>query len=394
MELNDQIEQAIHHSKLVSGYLEGKLDDAQQAELVHWINESEHNRDLFEKLCNESNLDNAHAVFSLFDTESALAAVKRSPDFVPYKAPVKRWPAIAMAAAVAGILLSIGIYFYQADHKRVLPPTAYNNDVEPGKSGATLTLANGKQIRLGEVGNGDLAKEAGVNISKTDSGQLVYTIQENSSENKRNTISTSMGETYEIRLPDGSAIWLNAASSLTYFAKLTEGGERRVILDGEGYFDIAKDDEHPFIVETASQEVRVLGTRFNINSYKDEQAVKTTLIEGAVKVYAGSTGQLLKAGQQAVNTGGHIVVAAADIDNVTDWKNNEFLLDNQDLQYSLRKIARWYDLEIVYGPGVPLNAEIGGGISRNSKLSSVLKLIESIGLVHFRIEGRKLYVDK
>jgi transmembrane sensor len=209
-------------------------------------------------------------------------------------------------------------------------------------------------------------------------------------------LSTAKGETYQLRLADGSKVWLNAASSLTYTASLNGNGERRVKLDGEAYFEVAKDKNHPFIVETAKQQVQVLGTHFNINSYADEPMVTTTLLEGSVKVshLTSHVSQLLKPGQQALNKNDHITVINANMEQVMDWKQGDFYLNHVDFKTAMRKIARWYNVDVVYDASVSDATESGGWISRNNKLSEVLQSIEAAGQVHFKVEGRKITVFK
>ncbi|MDR6785277.1 transmembrane sensor [Pedobacter africanus] len=303
------------------------------------------------------------------------------------------WPRIAVAASIA---LSIGIgsllYFNSRD-KQLIEQVA-QHDVNPGQQGATLTLANGTKIRLSEVSTGKLADEAGVIITKTANGELIYEIKSNTNENKINTISTSNGETYRVKLPDGSVVWLNSGSSLTYAANLIQNKKRTVQLAGEGYFEITKNKSHPFIVKTADQEVEVLGTHFNINSYKDELTTTTTLLEGSVKISAGKNVKTIVPGDQARNNGGQISVAKVNTENVTDWKDGEFNLDGLDFRMAMRKISRWYDVEVVYDKSVPEDIQSGGWIPRDNKLSSILKLIENSGQVKFRVEGKKVYVYK
>lgn len=299
------------------------------------------------------------------------------------------------AAAIATIIFGAGIILYQHTSSKAPQAIGVHNDVAPGKNGATLMLANGQKIRLNDAANGELAKEAGVIITKTAAGQLIYEIKgESTAQNKINVLTTDNGETYQVRLPDGSSVWLNAASTLKYPSSFAKLAERLVELSGEGYFEVAKDKAHPFIVKTADQEVRVLGTHFNINAYADEPGIATTLLEGAVKLTAGKRENLLKPGEQAVSADGNIKVSKANMDAIVDWKNEEFYLDKMDFRVAMRKIARWYDIEVIYNGSVPTNLEAGGWIPRNSKLSDVLKSIESSGLAHFKIEGRKLYVSK
>jgi transmembrane sensor len=297
------------------------------------------------------------------------------------------------AAAVAAVIISAGIWFF---NKKEVPTnqSAIAQDVMPGKQGATLTLANGKTIRLTDAANGELANEAGVVISKAENGQLIYEVQGDSKENKVNTLSTANGETYQIRLPDGSFVVLNAASSLTYAAKLNQDGKRRVKLTGEGYFHVAKDKIHPFVVETRGQEVEVLGTQFNINSYTDEPAVSTTLVEGSVKVTAGGMPVVIKPGEQAQSKGKGISVTEVNIENVIDWKEGDFYLNKLPFKEAMRKIARWYDVQVVYADDLPKDIESNGYLSRDTKLSVVLKAIERSGQVHFKVEDGKIYVSK
>lgn len=305
------------------------------------------------------------------------------------------WPRIAAAASII-IAIGLGALFYVNEHaKHDAAQTLVKNDVAPGKLSATLTLANGQKIRLTQAANGKLAQQAGVQITKTQSGQLIYEIkQQKNSPDQINTLSTGNGETYQVKLPDGTQVWLNAASSLTYAVSLNENGKRKVKLTGEGYFEVAKDKAHPFIVQTASQYVEVLGTHFNINSYNDEPAVATTLLEGSVKITSGDKQQLIKPGEQALNSKGALAVTKVNTDNFVDWKDGDFNLDRIDFRVAMRKIARWYNVEVVYDASVPQNIRSGGWIPRNNSLSAVLRSIEKSGLVHFRIDNQKIYVSK
>ncbi|TCD02915.1 FecR family protein [Pedobacter psychroterrae] len=306
------------------------------------------------------------------------------------------WPRTVIAAAIAVIVFGAGLFYYNLNIDRGPHDQAvYKNDVSPGKVGATLTLANGKKIRLSDVANGAIAKEAGIIISKTADGQLVYEVKENNAETgNTNTLTTALGETYILTLPDKSKVWMNAASSLTYSATLGERGGRRVKLEGEAYFQITKDKAHPFVVESRGQTVEVLGTHFNVNSYADEAAITTTLIEGSVKVTANGHHQVIKPNEQALSSGGKITVRTVDVEEIVDWKDGDFYFNNLSLRNAMRKIARWYNVKVVYDASVPEDIESTGYISRTNKLSSVLKLIEKSGDVHFKIEGKTVYVSK
>ncbi len=300
----------------------------------------------------------------------------------------------AVAAAVAFII--IGAYFFNSPEsgKDKGSQVAKKEEIIPGKVGATLTLANGKKIRLADVAKGQLAKEAGVVITKTENGQLIYHIEGNDSEvGHLNTLTTAKGETYQVHLPDGSLVFLNAASSLTYNTSLVENGKRMVKLSGEGYFEIAKDKAHPFIVKTDKEEVEVLGTHFNINSYVDDEVTKTTLLEGSVKLSAFDLTRTLKPGQQARLVAGKIRIEEVDTDVAVAWKNNEFVVESERIETIMKMVERWYNVEVIY-VGAQTNERFSGGVSRFDKVSKVLDIVESTGEAHFEIKGRKIYVSK
>nr|WP_315419125.1 FecR domain-containing protein [uncultured Pedobacter sp.] len=305
------------------------------------------------------------------------------------------WPRILTVAASV-VIVFLAVYFFKRNQRAdVTDARLVTRDVAPGTFGATLTLANGKKIRLAGAASGKLSQEAGVTITKSSNGSLVYEIKDGASRSgKYNTLSTANGETYQVRLPDGSMVYLNAASSLTYATSLIENGHRMVTLRGEGYFEIFKDKKRPFIVKTEKQEVEVLGTHFNINSYGDEPAVATTLIQGSVKVRTGKKEQMLKPGEQSVNDGKTIKVNQVDVDSSIDWKNGDFNLDGVEFKIAMRKIARWYNVDVIYEEAISDNIRSGGWVSRKNSLSAVLKSIEASGQVHFRIEGRQIYITK
>lgn len=310
--------------------------------------------------------------------------------------PVRRfkgWQRIG-AVAAAILVIAFGFYFYY-DKKQLGLESASGlvQDVAPGAQGATLTLADGKKVRLSDALSGAIAEESGVSITKSADGQLIYSLKGNSADvNKENTLSTSNGETYQLRLPDGTRVWLNTGSSLTYAPKLVQAGQRRVKLVGEAYFEVAKDRSKPFIVRTGTQQVEVLGTSFNVNAYLDEPVTSTTLVEGSIKIKTEKGEHLVRPGEQAINTGKDIRIVRTETENITDWKDGDFYLNHVDFKVAMRKIARWYDVDIVYDGSVPEGLESGGWISRDKPLSQVLKSIESSGMVRFRKEGRTIHV--
>ncbi|MCD0488383.1 FecR domain-containing protein [Pedobacter sp. MC2016-14] len=310
---------------------------------------------------------------------------------------VKLWPRIAVAAAIL-VVLSTGLIFYfntESAAKREAELQAATKSISTGGDKAVLTLAGGKKINLTDAGIGNIAKEAGVSITKSKDGQLVYTIIDQpdarSAEISYNSIATPMGGKYKVVLPDGTNVWLNAASSLRYPSTFSGAGQRRVELRGEAYFEVFHNEAQPFIVKTAVQEIEVLGTHFNVNAYDDEPLAKTTLLEGSVRLN-GNT--LLKPGQQGVSKDKAVTVQDVDVATFVDWKNGDFSFAGDDFKSVMRKIARWYDVDIFYDQSVPERIKLGGWMSRSKNISSILKLIESTGKVHFKIEGRRITVYK
>jgi len=307
------------------------------------------------------------------------------------------WPRVAVAASFFAVF-GLSLYFYSSKSRdKVELANAKVADINPAGNKAYLTLGNGKRIALTDAGNGTIAEQTGVQITKTADGQLVYTIAENksgsSSPLEYNTIETPNGGRYEIALPDGTHVWMNAASSLKYPVSFVLLKERRVELQGEAYFQVAKDKQHPFIVKTAQQEVKVLGTHFNINSYADEPEVKTTLLEGSVNVsdLKSKSSKILKPGQQAIAKDSDLKVGDADVDQAMSWKNGDFVFVGEDLKAVMRQIARWYDVEIEYQGNINSSGVVST-ISRTKKLSQVLKALQINQGIHFKVEGRRVLV--
>jgi transmembrane sensor len=300
-----------------------------------------------------------------------------------YRFPLK-WVALA-----ASLLLAAFIIFYLQNKWNVEPlvPNKTVINVAPGSDKATLTLADGKKISLTEASAGIIAKENGINISKDNDGTIVYSGNADASAAK-NLIEIPIGGQYKIVLPDGSRVWLNASSSLRYPASFVGMKERKVELSGEAYFEVSPDKRKPFIVATSSQEVKVLGTHFNVNSYTDESAVTTTLLEGKVAVHAYARSKISKdvvlfPGQQSVTRDGSVKTVQADIEAVVAWKNGLFKFSDANIESIMRQVSRWYAVDVKYNGNVPKNL-FSGGIERNVQLNTLLKIFEASGM-KFRV---------
>lgn len=293
-------------------------------------------------------------------------------------------------AAAAVLLLGIGTYIWLSRQPDPLPEQVVSvtkdSSIAPGRSGAILTLADGSQVVLDSMDNGRLAKQNGSEVIMQD-GRLVY---DPAAASKTavlyNTMTTPRGRQFEITLPDGTHVWLNAASSIRYPTAFT-GTERKVELDGEAYFEVTKNAKQPFIVDARKKsEIEVLGTSFNVSAYANDKSLNTTLITGSVKV----NGTIINPGQQAQVTDQVRVVNNIDIDKVIAWQRGFFNFEGASLEEVMKQLERWYDIEVVYADGIP-PVEFGGEFTRSMSLSGVLIALEKAG-VRYRLEGRRMIV--
>ena len=307
-------------------------------------------------------------------------------------------------AAVAIIFITTGLFFWSRQDSKSPPvianPVKKSRAIEPGKEGAILTLEDGSQIVLDSLGNGIITAQNGVQLVLK-SGQLAYQPTETKAGKiTHNVMTTPRGRQFQLMLPDGTVVWLNAASSLRYPTVFT-GRERVVELTGEAYFEVAKNVAMPFRVKMNEEtSVKVLGTHFNINSYNDEKSINTTLLEGSVEINDQTNKALLNPGQQAqvattpsVNAGASKsiqVIKRIDVDKVMAWKNGIFNFQNADLQEVMRQLARWYDLEVVYENGIP-EMKFYGKMARDVSLSKLLIFLKESD-VKFRLEDERTLV--
>jgi len=326
------------------------------------------------------------------------------------------WRRLSTIAALLLLISTVGLYFFGVPRpfdKGDKQITAnHKTQILPGGNNAILTLSNGIVINLQQAENGKLADEGNVSVTKNKNGQLIYNI--NNTSDKRsinslsiNTLTTPRGGQYQLNLPDGSKVWLNAASSLKFPSTFTGLNQRKVELSGEAYFEIAKvtvkdksarnkEVRLPFIVVTGRQKVEVLGTHFNVNAYTDELNTKTTLLEGSVKVTDADERHTvtLKPGQQSVLNADALVIERADVEKGIDWKSGKFIFKNESLESIMRKVARWYDVEVIYAGNVPKQETFSGTVSRFDDVEKVLRRLELTGEVRFKINGRQITVLK
>ena len=306
------------------------------------------------------------------------------------------WMRVAAAVVILFISGTACWVLFKNKDKTTVPvalSSAKPSPVLPGGNHAILTLADGTRIVLDSIQNGNI-KGGNANINKK-GPLLVYDGSSGFETNAPvtyNTLATPRGGQYQLVLPDGSKVWLNASSSI-HFPTAFTGNQRNVELTGEAYFEVAKNKEKPFHVNVKGMQVEVLGTHFNVNAYGDEGNIKTSLLEGSVKIKSGQASGLLKPGEQAILGGNvnKIEIKKADMSEVMAWKNGLFQFDDAGITTIMQEISRWYNVEIVYQGEIPVR-RFEGKISRDAQLSDVLKILE-LSDVKFKVEGRTIVVE-
>lgn len=387
--------------ELFSLCMNGQASEEQRQELMDLLsrpdNEKEGSR-LFSESWDQLSYSDSEGIPEnrLLQIQQAIQAIPEKEKQPVHRVRFLRTGFFRYAAAVV-IVLGIGAYLWISNKQNdaVLADSnkQVKTDIEPGRDGAILTLADGSQVILDSLGNGVIATQNGSRLMLKN-GLLAYNPSGKASgEVLYNTMTTPKGRQFQLILPDGSKIWLNAASSVKYPTVFT-GKERRVEIDGEAYFEIAKNPQMPFKIKAGeATEVEVLGTSFNINSYANEEAVKTTLIEGSVKISAYSQFQTLKPGQQGIVTPSQRlqVIDDADLDKAVAWKNGLFNFDGMELKDVMKQMERWYNIEVVYENEVP-DIRFKGDMQRGVPLSAALRFFSKLG-IKTNLEGRTLMVS-
>ena len=364
---------------------EQHIDAQMKATWAHLIATNESHEELYHKIT-------GHPRFSAALAEKPVSLRRRRALLGPWH------------YAAATILLCCGIglgsYYYQsenADGKMSTNRhhTARQNDTAmPAESHVTLRLSNGEQLVLDEANVGKVGQDDHVNIFKNKAGELVYDLSrmEVNGEIAYNSISTPVGSHYQLVLSDGTKVWLNAKSSLRFPAAF-KGSERKVELSGEAYFEVVSNKNKPFIVNAKAMDVKVLGTHFNVSAYDDDAFIETSLLEGSVVATHQGTSLLLTPGQQAYLKGssGQIGRRSFDADEVMDWKNGYFIFRNEPIDEIMKKIGRWYNIEVAY-QGKMTREAFGGKYSKSNSLKELLSSLELTGMVRFKVEGRRVTV--
>ncbi|MEO9022098.1 MAG: FecR domain-containing protein [Ginsengibacter sp.] len=386
----------IHY--LLKAYISKQASADEESELMDWILEAGEDSELRSYVLDIWNQHKPVEDLSYVNWDKIYSRIMQPP-VVTMEPKVRkmRWMKLT-AAAVILVALAAGTYLYfvpRSQQSIATVPPKQNDIAPPSTNKAILTLANGTKIELDSAGNGTLAMQGSVQIIKQSSGEISYAGTA-SGEVSYNTISVPRGsKPMSLTLSDGSKVWINVGSSLTYPTAFT-GNERKVKITGEAYFEVVHNEKMPFMVQSGDLMVRDLGTHFNVNTYEDETTERITLLEGSVRVNKNTLSRLLKPGQQASinnnnNNSDIKVLNDVDIDEVMAWKNGKFMFDkNTDISTIMRQISRWYNVDIEYRGNI--NQRFWGSISKNVNVLQVLKILEATGAVKFEVEGKKILV--
>lgn len=394
----DKIQRIVY---LISAYIRGSISPLEHDELDDWVAESDANMKLFEELTDEKKIKKGIDWMESIDSLRALKRVKSQVQFTRNNGARPMFSRNWHYAVAASLLLVLGAgAFLLYNKKNTVQPallstnTAKPHDVAPGSiQKATLMLDDGRTLVLDQTNDGTLATQGNSEIVKQN-GQILYNSKASPAALDAvmfNTVTTPRGGSYPLILSDGTKVWLNAASSIR-FPAVFKGTERRVSITGEAYFEVAKNKAMPFKVEVKDRDmvVEVLGTHFNINSYSDEPVIKTTLLEGSVKVLAKDKVSFLKPGQQAQVKEGDIKTAVVNTDQEIAWQTGYFWFRNTDLRSIMKQVSRWYDVDIEFATNA--NPSYNSKLKRDIPASNLFEVLQENGGVHFRIDGKKITV--
>lgn len=389
--------------QLLTDYSIGTISGRDLEMLLDYVAKHHGDSDLDSLL--EEMLEDSEQDFDLpVDSEGLYRRIVEHPRFLEQPGVLKRrqwwwYGAAAVVFIVGGGLLLQLEYVNEPEVVEAAPSLVTRTVTTTPSDRPLLRLASGEVIDLDSASNGMLAVEDGTQII-FDGKALHYEgeLVDANGEIMRNTIVTPKGRQYQLVLPDGSRIWLNAATTLTYPVKFSKN-KREVEIRGEAYFEVEKTADWPFIVKTTSQQIEVLGTHFNVSAYDDDELAKTTLVEGRVKVASSSEGRLasrekvLKPGQQAITLRGsdHITIGGIDTEEVISWKENLFVFNNEEISEVMKKVSRWYDVEVEYLDGMA-GKRIGGSIPRLSHVEELMEALKATGLLHYKMKGGTVVV--
>lgn len=375
-------------SDLIVRHLKGQLNEEQEKELQDWLRQPG-KQELFDRIVSKERILKKSFEYDQFNQEDAWNKLEKQ---MKPKLDYKKWLAYA---AVLLIPMAIGFLLLQ-ERPEYEPGLAEVQKIEHGSSNAVIYFSNGEVVDLSKD-TSDVIRSKENLLVERDSNQLKINDEElmAGEAHRMNRIVTPIGGEYKVKLPDGTVVWLNADSYLEFPSKFS-AKQRKVIAKGELYFDVKSNKEWPFVVETKGMELKVLGTEFNIRAYDDEAEIKSTLVEGSVQVNNARGEQIvLKPGRQAIINKGTDALKDVDanIEEVTAWKNGQFIFDSRRLENIMYDLARWYDIKVFFANSTVKDKKFSVDVQRYGQIEDILTLIEGTGDARFTIKGNVITVE-
>ena len=385
------MKEAFEIARIIQKSLKGKLSESEERQLSGWRKVSDENERAFERMISEDFYTIGMEKLEMYDSRVAYGRFLQK----KYQQRRKRRFLINMArvAAVAlpfviALVLYVGL---NREEEQMVRPSLASN-ILPGTSKAVLTLANGQMIPLGKEATDSTIITDGTQISASGSG-VTYASGVESESVVYNKLEIPRGGEFCLTLSDGTRVWLNSETSIQYPVAFG-AKERRVFVQGEAYFEVAKDAKKPFTVQFMSSSVTVLGTSFNIRAYPEEKRSQTTLAEGSVRIYSPGSSMLLKPGEQAEVSAlsGEMVKQEVEVKNFTSWKDGRFVFEQQPLEDIMRTLERWYDIRVIFKDEGAKRISLSGNMKRYGDFSQVMKMLQMTGDVRFELHGNDVYI--
>ena len=385
------MKEAFEIARIIQKSLKGKLSESEERQLSGWRKVSDENERAFQRMISEDFYTIGMEKLEMYDSRVAYGRFLQK----KYQQRRKRRFLINMArvAAVAlpfviALVLYVGL---NREEEQMVRPSLASN-ILPGTSKAVLTLANGQMIPLGKEATDSTIITDGTQISASGSG-VTYASGVESESVVYNKLEIPRGGEFCLTLSDGTRVWLNSETSIQYPVAFG-AKERRVFVQGEAYFEVAKDANKPFTVQFMSSSVTVLGTSFNIRAYPEEKRSQTTLAEGSVRIYSPGSSMLLKPGEQAEVSAlsGEMVKQEVEVKNFTSWKDGLFVFEQQPLEYIMRTLERWYDIRVIFKDEGAKRISLSGNMKRYGDFSQVMKMLQMTGDVRFELHGNDVYI--
>ena len=387
----ENLEKGIEVSRLIVKYLQGCISPEEKVMLDKWLEESSENREIYHRVQGRVNREERQRIIRKLNKRAAWERVDRNTK--KYRHPILR-RCMKYAATIVLPLFMVGVGFYLIRDKEEIHPVAEMVKISPGVTKAELVLADGHKVVLGTETIDSLVSEEGVNIVKDGNG-VSYLGNKEEGDLAYNIMRVPRGGEFKVRLQDGTLVYMNSETELKYPVRFV-GKERRVYLSGEAYFEVQRDTTKPFIVVMNGNEVRVLGTEFNVRSYEDEKCQFTTLVAGKVLLTTHDHRciELLPNEQGIVDPQGDIRKEQVDVALYTAWKDGNFVFRKQSLEHIMEIVERWYDLKVTFGDEWCKQVSFSGNVERYDDFSKLAEMLEATGSVKFRIKNNEIYVTK